>query len=154
MAYLNGGDLDIINSTIANNRATLVTGGAIYSNPNTNPAIINIHNSILWGNQAATHGHIGSFSNGPVTITDSVIQSGDDGDFINAPYFIGGVTPTVSGFASEDDPWFVGDGNYHIRAFSPAVDNANATYAPADDIDGDARPAGAGYDLGADEYVP
>jgi hypothetical protein len=153
MAFLNGGDLDIINSTIADNRATLVTGGAIYTNPNVTPANINIRNSILWGNQAATHGHIGSFSNGPVTITDSVIQSGGDGDFVNAPYFIGDVTPTVSGFASEDDPWFVGDGNYHIRAFSPAVDNANAAYAPADDIDGEARPAGAGYDIGADEYV-
>ncbi|MCB2181050.1 MAG: hypothetical protein KQH63_03365 [Desulfobulbaceae bacterium] len=153
MAYLNGGDLDIINSTIANNQATLVTGGAIYSNPNTDPSVINIHNSILWGNQAITHGHIGSFSNGPVTITDSVIQSGDDGDFVNAPYFIGSEIPTVSGFASEDDPWFVGDGNYHIGAFSPAVDTADATYAPTDDFDGNARPAGAGDDIGADEYV-
>ena len=64
------------------------------------------------------------------------------------------MTPVVSGFASEDDPWFVGAGDYHIMAFSPAVDNASATYAPDLDIDGQSRPQGAGDDIGADEYYP
>jgi hypothetical protein len=42
-------------------------------------------------------------------------------------------------------------GNYHITAVSPAVDQGTATGAPATDYDGEARPSGAGFDIGADE---
>jgi hypothetical protein len=42
-------------------------------------------------------------------------------------------------------------GNYHITAVSPAVDQGAATGAPATDYDGEARPSGAGFDIGADE---
>ena len=49
------------------------------------------------------------------------------------------------------DPLFVGGGDYHIQSGSPVIDQASATYAPAEDIDGDARPQGAGDDMGADE---
>jgi hypothetical protein len=149
MAKLNGGTMDFINSTIANNRAT-DHSGAIYNQL----ATITIRNSILWGNRAATVGHIAHFNGGSITITDSIIQNDDDGNFTDAPFFTDGGTTVVSGFASEDDPWFVGSGNYHIQTFSPAIDNASATYAPADDIDGDTRPRMEGYDIGADEYAP
>lgn len=44
-------------------------------------------------------------------------------------------------------PW----GNYHIKNTSPAIDQANNLVAPAIDIDKDARPLGAGADIGADE---
>ncbi|MEJ2199459.1 MAG: choice-of-anchor Q domain-containing protein [Desulfuromonadaceae bacterium] len=148
MAKLNGGTLDIVNSTIANNQAT-DHSGVIYNQL----ATITIRNSILWGNQAATVGHIASFNGGSMTITDSIIQNGgDDGNFTNAPFFSGNVTPVVSGFASENDPWFVSSDDYHIQAYSPAVDNASATYAPSEDIDGQDRPQGDGDDIGADEY--
>lgn len=149
MAKLNGGTLDIVNSTIANNLSTSL-GGAVYNQL----ATITIRNSILWGNQAATNGHIAHFNGGSMTFTDSIIQSGDDGNFTNEPFFSGNVTPTVSGFTSEDDPWFVGEGGYHIQAYSPAVDNASATYAPDIDIDGESRPQGTADDIGADEYTP
>jgi len=49
-------------------------------------------------------------------------------------------------------PLFAGDGNYHILTGSPVIDQAHADYAPADDIDGEARPIGAADDMGADEY--
>jgi len=46
-------------------------------------------------------------------------------------------------------------GDYHIGGASPAKDSGaaskNATNAPPVDIDGDARPADAGFDIGADE---
>jgi hypothetical protein len=50
------------------------------------------------------------------------------------------------------DPFFVGSGNYHLQSNSPVIDTANAAYAPADDRDGNARPQGAGDDMGAYEY--
>ena len=43
------------------------------------------------------------------------------------------------------------DAQYHLGAGSPAIDQGTASGAPADDLDGDARPAGAGVDIGADE---
>lgn len=48
-----------------------------------------------------------------------------------------------------DDPAFADDG-YHLTANSAAIDKAVNT-GVNDDIDGDSRPMGQGYDLGADE---
>lgn len=150
VARINGGSFDIINSTIANNQATVSNSGAIYNQLGT----ITIRNSILWGNQAATVGHIAFFNDGSMTISDSVIQGGADGSFTNAPFFNGNVTPVVTGFVSDDNPWFMDSGDYHIQAFSSAIDKASATYAPAVDIDGQSRPQGDADDIGAYEYSP
>ncbi len=51
------------------------------------------------------------------------------------------------------DPLFVDfmRGDWHLTATSPARDAANMTGAPAMDFDGDRRPAGNGFDIGADE---
>jgi len=151
MAKLNGGTLDIINSTVVNNQSTTNNAGVFYTQNN---ATVTIRNSILWGNQAATDGVLGYLQSGSVTITDSIIQGGDDGNFTNAPLFTGGETPVVSGFVSGEDPWFVGGGDYHIQAYSPAIDNASASYAPDLDIDSQIRPQGAGDDIGVDEFYP
>jgi len=47
------------------------------------------------------------------------------------------------------DPMY--DSTWHITASSPCIDAGTATEAPATDIDGDARPNGAGFDIGCDE---
>jgi len=55
----------------------------------------------------------------------------------------------------EGDPRFVDSvgGNFHLAAGSPAIDTGSAEDAPADDCDGQGRPTGGGYDIGADESV-
>jgi len=52
------------------------------------------------------------------------------------------------------DPVFVdpGGGDYHISPDSAAV-NAGVDAGVTTDVDGDPRPVGSGYDIGADEYV-
>ena len=49
-------------------------------------------------------------------------------------------------------PAFAADG-YHITPASPARDNGVVSGVP-DDVDGELRPNGTGYDLGADEWYP
>jgi hypothetical protein len=64
------------------------------------------------------------------------------------PHFVGVIMVAV-----EVPPQLMG--NYHLSDASPAIDmgtaGKNGISAPLTDIDGDTRPAGAGYDIGADE---
>jgi hypothetical protein len=54
-----------------------------------------------------------------------------------------------------EDPVFVDpdSGDYHIGPGSGALD-AGVDAGVYVDIDGEERPCGAGFDLGADEWVP
>jgi hypothetical protein len=56
--------------------------------------------------------------------------------------------------AVEGDPLFVdaSNANFHIKSNSPAIDAGSSADAPATDFDGNLRPQGAGYDIGAYEY--
>jgi parallel beta-helix repeat protein len=56
------------------------------------------------------------------------------------------------------DPSFVdykadGSGDYHLRFASPAIDAGTNQGAPQTDFDGNNRPVGKGWDIGAYEYV-
>ena len=61
------------------------------------------------------------------------------------------------GYAGEanidDNPLLVGDGDYHLIAGSPCINAGASEQAPDADVDGDLRPQGSGYDIGADEYL-
>ena len=150
--FTNGGPVNIVNSTIADNEATTGAGGAIRTS--TTSTVI-VRNSILWNNMAATYGHLAYFNFGTLNIEDSIISTGSDGVYNDSPYIEGFITTNITGYISESDPMFVdtSTGNYHIQVASNAVDNANAAYAPDDDIDGDARPQGSADDIGFDEVV-
>jgi hypothetical protein len=62
----------------------------------------------------------------------------------------GGCTITVTNEYT-GDPAFAADG-YHLTAGSAAIDRG-VDVGVDDDIDGDPRPLGTDYDLGADEFT-
>ena len=115
----------IANCTISEN-ATGEAGGGIYSF-HPNPTITNC---ILWYNTAPIYPEV----NGELEkITYCDIRGGYPGE--------GNI---------DADPLFVGGGDYHITAASPCIDAGTDT-GIFDDIDGDERPEGCGFDIGADE---
>ncbi len=73
-------------------------------------------------------------------------------------FSIAGARQTVSGNLLDADPRFVkylagGGGDYHLRPGSPAIDRGTSLDAPGTDFDGNRRPQGGGYDIGAYEFV-
>lgn len=60
----------------------------------------------------------------------------------------------LDGGSIDADPVFVSATNFHIQGTSPAIDAGTTIPLVANDFDGDARPQGAAYDIGGDEFVP
>lgn len=123
----------ITNCTIADNSAvgTYGAGGGVYYTWGTP---LSITNSILWGNSAAHYGaHYEQQIFGPAFVFNSDVEGGGPGSGV-----------------IDMDPLFVGGGDYHLTAESPCID-AGASVAIHTDMDGDWRPAGCGFDIGADE---
>jgi parallel beta-helix repeat protein len=147
-AYINDDEAAtlIVNTTVADNRAVGGDGGAF----NLNCAEITARNIIFWNNSATGQGHT-VFKSGcgaaDSIVTDSIATTG-------SAWLYGGTWVTGGNIDPARDPMFLGAGDYHLQWNSPAIDAANASYAPAVDIDGDPRPQGAADDIGADEYLP
>ncbi len=82
-------------------------------------------NNIAWGNE------LGGFSIAPGLVECSIDQSGYGGAAVN--------------------PLFVGGGDYHLQAASPAVNACSSGLTP--DLENVVRPSGALFDMGAFEYL-
>ncbi len=82
------------------------------------------------------------------TIRGQPISAADHNGFSSTKYQIG--TNNVVG-----DPLFVNPakGDFHLRKGSPMIDHGSATGAPEADIEGVKRPQGAGFDIGAYEFL-
>jgi len=113
----------IINCTISNNIA-LYHGGAINAYYGAK-----ISNSILWGNSPEEI--YGDY--------DSTVSYSD----INGGYIGNGNL--------NSDPQFISETDYHLAASSPCIDTGTSNGAPNIDIDGNPRPQGNGFDMGAYE---
>ena len=143
-AYIHSGTAEFYNVTFADNHATNI--GGVFKTCGISDRII-IRNSIFWGNTGDGGGNIASrtgCSAGGILL-DVSYSDIDESDVGGNSLFFNNITPA-------QDPLFAGNGNYHILTGSPVIDQAHADYAPADDIDGEARPNDTGYEMGADEY--
>jgi hypothetical protein len=134
----------IINCTISGN-STTGDGGGIRSSANAFPTAFN---TILWGNTAddGSPDEISVRNDSFIDITYSDIQWGDPPDNPGLPY------PDIGNIVC--DPAFIGNGDYHLMDSSCCIDAGTDVGAPNYDIDGDIRPQGDGYDIGADELKP
>ena len=118
------------NCTFSGNIAT-ENGGAAHCQATS----MSMTNCILWGDTAPSGSEFYLFSGtGYPQVSFSDVQGGWDGE--------GNI---------DADPLFISGGDYHLTMSSPCIDTG--TDAGVDvDIDGDGRPQGAGFDMGAYEY--
>jgi len=127
----------ITNCTFSRNSAEW-KGGAILIGTDSIPTITNC---IFWEDNAPQ---------GP-----EIIKSHDDVPDPEVNYCdIQGGYPGTGNINA--DPLFVDpvNGDLHIQPGSPCIDKGSSEGAPNVDFEGDIRPWGAGFDMGADEFVP
>ncbi|MDH3976823.1 MAG: right-handed parallel beta-helix repeat-containing protein, partial [Deltaproteobacteria bacterium] len=162
--------VELENTRISGNKAS--RGGGIYIGSAS--AVLTTTNSTIGGNYASAYGG-GLFADGTVMLTNSIFWgniSSNDNEIYNTVDSANVFNSDIDKDGYEGingnirlDPLFVSSiadpegevptasGDYHLLSGSPAIDVGTATGAPTDDIDGDARPYGTGYDMGSDEYV-
>ena len=111
--------------TVKNNIITSNSGYAIWSNDPDSTYLVT-HND-LWNNALGDHIEI------HMPWYEDIYIVGENGN-ISA------------------DPLYAGGGDYHITAGSPCID-LGTDAGVYTDMDGDARPQGVGFDMGADEFA-
>ncbi len=137
-------NIKIINNDIYDNgRATGGGGILIGQYPNTYINDLVVRNNIISRN---SNYQIASNS------TDSNIDHNIDHNMIDV--FTGRSDEIHGNYYIEGDPQFVNpaSGDFHLRNTSPAIDKGSPDGAPNVDFEGNPRPQGAGYDIGAFEY--
>jgi len=135
-------NVQIINNTSYDNGWDSWGGGIALDNPQAEGIVI--RNNICSQNlyfQIAVEPSVPAQN---VTVDHNLIDGyrGTEGEVYGDDYVTG-------------DPMFVhaAGGDFHLQPGSPAIDKGSSTDAPTRDFEGHARPHGAGYDIGADEYI-
>ncbi len=136
-------DITFINNTSYGNGSDGWGGGIMNDNPDVKNLVI--RNNIFSQNTLFQIADEGGLSTANLTVDHNLVNEYTG----NYQYEIRG-TDYVEG-----DPKFVNPSgaDFHLQQSSPAIDKGSSINAPNNDFDGNQRPQGAGYDLGAYEYV-
>jgi hypothetical protein len=131
MAYNAGSSLELAgaNGTIAFSTIGATTGTGSAAALDCGPSVT-LDSTIVWNTTGAA-----------ISGTCQVVHSSIAG-------------PTAVMGTANANPLFANElqGDYHLTADSPAIDQVGT--GPATDFEGDARPQGSAFDIGADEYKP
>jgi len=100
----------------------------------------------LWGNFSPEGPEIALKSNATLFVSHCDIQRGE-----SAVYVEPGTSLNWGEGNIDVDPLYVSPWNYHLRPDSPCIDTGTDAGVYTD-IDGQSRPWGAGFDMGADEF--
>ena len=148
--YNNESSPEITNCTFSENLAGDY-GGAIFNFGYSSPTVIS--NCIFWGDNAGVSGRefalFLSDNNDPSVLN---ISYSDVKRVWRSVYIEHGCTLNWGDGMIYDNPLFVGYPDVHLQAGSPCIDTGNEVVAPYEDLDGNSRPSGYGYDMGAYEF--
>lgn len=139
----------LVNNTLAGNSAT-GDGSAVWAGGYDSTS--RFFNNILVGVAGQDAVYCGnSLSATPVFDHNDAFAPGGAAGFDPTCGAVAGTRGNISA-----DPLFVGLGNFHVQAGSPAIDagNSSAPYLPATDLAGNPRVVGPAVDLGAYEAGP
>lgn len=151
--------LSMTNCLISDNSAT-VDGGGIDA---FRGAEISARFTTVTGNSAAHGAGIACGESAEVAFSNSIVRGNEAGNEISADdssRLSSSYSNMGDGWSGEGnidlDPRFVagGNGDYLLSEDSPCIDAANPEDPTDRDLEGDERPQGRGYDMGADEFVP
>lgn len=146
----------IANNTVFANGSSRMGGGILIGDGDSPGNIVNdntvVTNNIIYANPAAglrEYCYSGQTCVGASNTYSNNLIYRNDTDI--SLLFRHGVANTVAA-----DPQFVnyqadGNGDYHLKSTSPAIDRGTKLGAPANDFDGAPRPAGTNWDIGAYE---
>jgi len=127
----------IINLTIFRNQGK----GIDLQTTGSGSMAVRASNSIFWGNAESD-----------IDIDTNITLVADHSDI--GSMGSGGDYQPGAGIINSDPLFFDADhGDYRLTSASPCKDTGTSAGAPGADIDGDARPAGADFDMGAEEFV-
>jgi parallel beta-helix repeat protein len=131
------------------------SGGGIYCSSSSYPTIMNctISNNTASASQSSYGGGIYSDSSSPA-ITNCILWDNTPNEIYGDPdVTYSDINGGYTGLGNIDgDPLFVSSGVYELTANSPCVDAGTSAGAPSTDIDGNPRPQGLDYDMGAYEF--
>ena len=139
----NDSSLTIANCTISRN--SVIRGGAIFCHYFTS---LTVTNCILWEDSAFFGPEIAIIEVSSLTISYSDVQGGEIATYVEPSSTLNWLEGNI-----DEDPLFVGGGDYHLSRRSPCID-AGIDAGVHKDIDGQPRPFGAEFDMGADEFWP